>query len=175
MICDGAAAAVPRVSRNLHAHRGRTAGWNASDGARHARHGVLFTGAGGLAMYKAATTPDDPIRGVLDRIAVSRAATELTTTLAVARSLAVSYGMRTRVTIHADSLQVDSLGREGWASWRSFPGPATYAVEMTVSNRVVQYNGMGIGWGLANTRVVLKRGSHSETVTTSRLGRVKRW
>ena len=113
--------------------------------------------------------------GVFDRIAVSRAAGELTMTLAVARSLAISYGMRTRVTIRPDSLEVDSLGRDGWARWRAFPGPATHDVSLTVSNPVIQYNGMGIGWGFSNTRVVLKRGSHSETITTSRLGRVKRW
>jgi prepilin-type N-terminal cleavage/methylation domain-containing protein len=115
------------------------------------------------------------LRGALDRIAVSRAAGELTTTLAVARHLAISYGMRTRVTIRPDSLAVDSLGRDGWAPWGAFPGPATHGVSLTVSNRVVQYNGIGIGWGLSNTRVVLRRGSHSETITTSRLGRVKRW
>src|SRR5919106_897023 len=89
------------------------------------------------------------LAGVLDRIAVNRAAGELTTTLAVARNFAISYGMRTRVTIRR--------------------------VSLAVSNPVIQYHGNGIGWGLSNTRVVLKRGSHSETITTSRLGRVKRW
>ena len=115
------------------------------------------------------------LAGVLDRIAVNRAAGELTTTLAVARNLAISYGMRTRVTIRRDSLAVDSLGREGWARWNAFPGPDTHGVSLAVSNPVIQYHGNGIGWGLSNTRVVLKRGSHSETITTSRLGRVKRW
>lgn len=115
------------------------------------------------------------LAGVFDRIAVNQAAGELTTTLAVARSLAISYGMRTRVTIGYDSLEVDSLGRDGWARWRSFPGPEAHGVSLTVSNPVLQYNGIGIGWGFSNTKVVLRRGSHSETITTSRLGRVKRW
>jgi Tfp pilus assembly protein FimT len=115
------------------------------------------------------------LAGVFDRIAVNRAAGELTMTLAVARNLAISYGMRTRVTIRSDALEVDSLGREGWAQWRAFPGPAARGVSLAVSNPVIQYHGNGIGWGLSNTRVVLKRGSHSETITTSRLGRVKRW
>lgn len=113
--------------------------------------------------------------GALDWVAVNRAASELTTTIAVARSVAISLGMRARIVIRHDSLVVDTLGRDGWSGWRAYPGPAAHGVALRVSNPVVTFHGNGLGWGASNTRVILQRGSHSETITTSRLGRVKRW
>jgi prepilin-type N-terminal cleavage/methylation domain-containing protein len=115
------------------------------------------------------------VAGVLDRIAVNRAASEVTTTIAVARSRAVAYAIRTRVVIRSDSLVVDTLGASGWAGWRAWTGPADHGVALTVSNPVVVFSGSGLAWGLSNTRVALRRGSHAETVTVSRVGRVKRW
>lgn len=115
------------------------------------------------------------LSGALDRIAVNRAASELTMTIAVTRHLAISLGTRARVIIRHDSLVVDTLGGERWFRWRSYAGPDAHDVAMRASNPVIVFGGNGIAWGLSNTRVVLQRGSHTETITTSRLGRVKRW
>jgi len=48
-------------------------------------------------------------------------------------------------------------------------------VALEVSNPVVVFDPIGLAWGLSNTKVVLRRGVRSETITLSRLGRVKRW
>jgi prepilin-type N-terminal cleavage/methylation domain-containing protein len=111
----------------------------------------------------------------LDRIATDQAAREVTTALAVARHGAVLQGMRARLTIAADSLRIDRLEPAAWAPWKRWPGPADLAVGIEVSNPVVVFGPTGMGWGVSNTKVVLRRGSQVETITVSRLGRVKRW
>jgi prepilin-type N-terminal cleavage/methylation domain-containing protein len=111
----------------------------------------------------------------LDRIATDQAAREVTTALAVARHGAVLQGMRARLTITADSLRIDRLEPEGWTPWKRWIGPADLTVGIEVSNPVVTFGPTGMGWGVSNTKVVLRRGSQVETITVSRLGRVKRW
>ena len=111
----------------------------------------------------------------LDRIATDHAAQDVTTALALARHGAVLQGMRARLIIAADSLRIDRLEPAGWTPWKRRPGPAHLAVGLAVSNPVVVFGPTGLGWGASNTRVVLRRGSQVETITVSRLGRVKRW
>lgn len=111
----------------------------------------------------------------LDRIAADHAAREVTTALALARHGAVLQGIRSRLTIASDSLRIDRLEQGGWTPWKRRPGPAELGVAMTVSNPVVTFGPSGMGWGVSNTKVVLWRGSQVETITVSRVGRVKRW
>jgi prepilin-type N-terminal cleavage/methylation domain-containing protein len=114
-------------------------------------------------------------RGLLDRIAVERAASEVTTALSIARNVAVLRATRARLTIAADSLRVDEWGKDAWmVSWR-WAGPEYQAVSLTVSNNTVIFGPTGIGWGTSNTAVVLRRGTKTARITTSRVGRVKRW
>lgn len=114
-------------------------------------------------------------RRLLDWIAADRAATEVATALAIARQGAVLHGTRARLALAADSLRIDRLEGDVWAPlWRG-EGPSRHGVALEVSNPVVTFGPTGIGWGAANTTVVLRRGSQVETITTSRLGRVKRW
>ena len=113
--------------------------------------------------------------GGLDRIAVRQAAVELTTALAVTRNAAVFRGVRARLAIAADSLRLDELDEGVWKPRMRWPGPLSHSVDMDVSNRVVTFDPLGLGWGAANTKVVFTRGFQSATVTTSRVGRVKRW
>jgi Tfp pilus assembly protein FimT len=113
--------------------------------------------------------------GWLDWIAVERSATELTSALAVARGTAVTRAARIRLTIGQDSLRVDEWDDRSWVARGRWPGPDQHGVEMTVSNPIVTFNPIGLGWGTANTKVVLSRGLQSATITTSRVGRVKRW
>ena len=115
------------------------------------------------------------LSGVLDWVAADRAAREVTTALAVARAAAVMRGTRTRVTIAADTLRIDRWEGTDWRPYQRWPGPITEGVMLQVSNPEVVFGPTGMGWGASNTRVVLRRGSHTETITTSRLGRVKRW
>lgn len=112
--------------------------------------------------------------GALDRLATDAAARDVTTAIAVTRAAAVLQGTRARLRIAADSLRVDRESPLGWEPYARWPGPAASGVAVHVTNPEIVFGPMGLGWGLANTRVELRRGSHIETITTSRLGRVKR-
>jgi len=112
---------------------------------------------------------------LLDWIATERALRDVTTALAVARHGAVLRATRARLTITADSLRIDRLERQEWEPWWRKPGPASHGVTLQVSNPIVVFGPTGMGWGVSNTKIVLSRGSQAETITVSRLGRVKHW
>jgi len=114
-------------------------------------------------------------RDTLDRIAVERSVADVSVALGVARNAAVMWGTRARLLIAADSLRIDRWADTGWARGRPWTGPAGHGVALDVSNDEVVFGPTGMGWGASNTKIVLRRGSHSATLTTSRLGRVKRW
>jgi len=113
--------------------------------------------------------------GVLDWIAADGAAHDVTTALAVARQVAVGRGLVARLRMAPESLVVDIKDTSGWVPWRRFPGPSSHGVSLEVSNPEVVFSSLGAGLGPANTTVTLTRGAHLERITTSRLGRVKRW
>lgn len=112
---------------------------------------------------------------LMDWLNTQRALRDMTTALAVARHGAVLQATRARLTIGADSLEIDRLHAGGWEPWWHKPGPASYGVLLRVSNPVVVFGPNGIGWGASNTTIVLTRGSQVETITVSRVGRVKIW
>jgi prepilin-type N-terminal cleavage/methylation domain-containing protein len=126
-----------------------------------------------LAIVTAITLPR--LAGLLDWIAVDSAARDVTASIAVARNAAVMQGLRSRAVIGADSLRVDRWMGDSWGPLVRWPGPAQHGVSLDVSNPAVVFDAIGLGWGLANTTVVLRRGDRSATITISRVGRVKRW
>jgi len=115
------------------------------------------------------------LQRLLDWIATDHAAREVTTALAVGRHGAVMQATRSRVIIAADTVRIDRFGPNGWEPWWRRPGPAEWGVQIAVSNPIVTFGPTGMGWGVSNTKVVLWRGAQVETITTSRVGRVKRW
>jgi hypothetical protein len=50
---------------------------------------------------------------------------------------------------------------------------ALYGVRLAASRDSLAYAADGLGWGAANARLVVRRGMSAETVTVSRLGRVR--
>jgi prepilin-type N-terminal cleavage/methylation domain-containing protein len=112
---------------------------------------------------------------LLDWLETERAVRDVMTAFAVGRAGAVAYGTRARITFNADTLRIDRFGPSGWSPWWRTPGPASRGVTLEVSNSVVIFGPNGMGWGTSNTTIVLRRGSQVETITTSRVGRVKRW
>jgi type II secretory pathway pseudopilin PulG len=129
-----------------------------------------------LAIVAAVTALGLPrLGGVLDWIAVDAAAREVGTAIAVARSAAVMRGTRARAVIAADSLRLDRWDGAAWQPFERWPGPGARGVTLEVSNPVVGFDPIGLGWGAANTRVVLRRGDKTAVLTVSRVGRVKRW
>ena len=115
------------------------------------------------------------LQGLRDWIAVNSAAQDVTTAVAVTRNAAIMQGSRRRLVIAHDSLRIDRWAGDSWASLERWPGPDRYGVSLEVSTPVVVFDPIGIPWGVSNTKVVLRRGVRSETITLSRLGRVKRW
>ncbi len=111
----------------------------------------------------------------LDWIETQRAVRDVTTALAVGRNSAVTQATRARITIDPDTLRIDRFGAQGWEPlWRR-PGPSSRGVALATTNPVVIFGPNGMAWGASNTTVVLRRGSQAETITLSRLGRVKIW
>lgn len=111
----------------------------------------------------------------MDWLATERALRDVTTALAVGRHGAVLQATRARVTIDKDSLRIDRFQNGGWQPWWRLPGPASHGVLLQTSNPIVVFGPTGMGWGLSNTTITLRRGSQVETLTLSRVGRVKHW
>ncbi|HEY6784146.1 MAG TPA: prepilin-type N-terminal cleavage/methylation domain-containing protein [Gemmatimonadales bacterium] len=111
----------------------------------------------------------------LDWAAADGAARDVTTALAVTRAAAISQSTLARLQIAADSLRIDLRTDGGWMAYRRDPGPAARGVQLDVSNPEVIFAPTGLGWGPANSTITLSRGGRIETITTSRVGRVKRW
>jgi prepilin-type N-terminal cleavage/methylation domain-containing protein len=112
---------------------------------------------------------------LVDWMATERAVRDVTTALAVGRNGAVMPSTRARISIGPDTLRIDRYGPRGWEPWWRTPGPASHGVTLAVSNPVVVFGPTGMGWGVSNTTIVLRRGSQAETITLSRVGRIKHW
>ena len=112
---------------------------------------------------------------LIDWLATERAVRDVTTALAVGRHGAVMRAIRARVAFDSDTIRIDRLEPQGWVPWWRTPGPASHGVQMEVSNPVVFFGPNGMAWGVSNTKIVLRRGSQEETITMSRVGRVKHW
>ena len=112
---------------------------------------------------------------LIDWLETEAAVRDVTTALAVAQSGAIMQSARARLTISTDSLRIDRLIALEWVPWWRKAGPASHGVSLAVSNPVIEFGPNGIGWGVSNTKIVLSRGSQAETITMSRVGRVKHW
>ncbi|HKW40821.1 MAG TPA: prepilin-type N-terminal cleavage/methylation domain-containing protein [Gemmatimonadales bacterium] len=141
------------------------------------RHGVtlceLMVVLAILAVVTAITLPH--LSGLLDWIALDTAARNVTSSIAVARNSAVTHGTRSRAVIAADSLRIDRWVGDSWGPLLRWPGPAAQGVRLDLSNPAVVFDAIGMGWGVSNTKIELRRGDRLATITVSRVGRVKRW
>ncbi len=110
----------------------------------------------------------------VDRLAVDRATEEVLSFYWRARTGAIFRGTRVRVEFGADLLQASFEGVTD-SVFLAVPGPSQRGVSLRVSRPVIRFYPNGIGLGAANTKLVLQRGAAAESLTTSRLGRIKRW
>ena len=110
----------------------------------------------------------------LDRLATDRAASEVATFYHRARLAALLRSSPVRIEFGQDSL-IASYDRGMDTVFLRWPGPSEHGVTLTASRSTVRLYPSGVGWGAANTTVVLRKGLAVESLTTSRLGRLRRW
>jgi prepilin-type N-terminal cleavage/methylation domain-containing protein len=112
--------------------------------------------------------------GQRDRLAVHRATTEVASFYHAARFAAILRSRQVRMEFAAGLLQAVY---EGWtdSTFLVRAGPDRHGVTLEASRAVIRIGPDGLGSGAANTRLVLRRGAAADTLTTSRLGRLKRW
>jgi prepilin-type N-terminal cleavage/methylation domain-containing protein len=111
------------------------------------------------------------IGAAADRTAVRAAAAEAVTTFNAARQRAIERREPVAVAIDtvASRLAISAgaepiLSRNLWAA---------YTVRLVASRDSMAYDARGIGIGLANLSLIVRRGRAAETVFVSRLGRVR--
>jgi Tfp pilus assembly protein FimT len=120
-----------------------------------------------LAVVLAVAVPS--VRTILDRMSVRGARQDVVLAL---------WAARTAATVRGDfaTFHLDAAGRLSVVA-----GPDTLlarnlstrrGVRVDVTRDSIAYGPTGMGWGAANTRIILSRGRRADTVTTSRLGRV---
>jgi len=109
---------------------------------------------------------------VLDTATVHGAAREVSELFALARDRAMATGMRTAVRLDAATDRV--VVHSGVDTLASVDLHAGRAVNLETTRDSMAYLSSGLGYGAANLRVIVSRGSSRDTITVSRLGRVRR-
>ena len=113
------------------------------------------------------------IGGHADRLAVRRAKDETAAFYSRVRIAAIYGAARVRVVFSADSLlaiaesPIDSILKEA-------PGPARHGVALSASRAEIRLYPNGLGLGAANTKLLFRRGLAADSLTISRLGRIRR-
>jgi Tfp pilus assembly protein FimT len=110
------------------------------------------------------------LRGVVDRIAVQGAAADAMAAFATARHLAIRRGTRVAVTIDESRAVLRVIARND-TLLRALGD--VHGVVLEASRDSMAYTPIGLGYGGANLRIVLRRGRAAESVYVSRLGRVR--
>ena len=109
---------------------------------------------------------------VIDRFSVRAASQDVVLALTAARAAATRRGAytafvadpragRVRVVSGGETLFLREIAR-------------TRGVRLNATRESITFAPTGMGWGAANTTIVVSRGGRADTVVTSRLGRVRR-
>ena len=112
--------------------------------------------------------------GHRDRLAVHRATAEVASFYHAARFSAILRARQVRVEFATAGLRAVYEGATD-SAFLLQPGPGRHGVTLTASRETIRISPNGVGYGAANTRLVLRRGAAADTLTTSRLGRLKWW
>lgn len=109
----------------------------------------------------------------LDRLAVLRAEEEVVGFYQRARLEALFRSVRVRVLLTSDSLTATAIG-DGDSLLFAVRGPARHGVTLRASREVIRLYPNGLGLGGANSKIILGRREAVDSVTISRLGRLRR-
>jgi prepilin-type N-terminal cleavage/methylation domain-containing protein len=114
-----------------------------------------------------------PVTGrLLDGIRVRAAAGEAYALFGARRQLAILHGRMT--TVEVDTLRRRITVRSNAETLRSRPLGEIHGVRLHATRPATVYAPNGLGYGLSNLTLVIRRGRAADTLTVSRLGRVRR-
>lgn len=108
---------------------------------------------------------------LVDRARVDAATREIARLYAGARFRAVYRGIFVTVTV--DTIAGTVTVRDAGAAGESREIEQAHGVALRASRRVATFAPTGLGYGAANTSVIVRRGSVADTVVMSRLGRLR--
>ena len=106
-----------------------------------------------------------------DAWSVRSAMTDLAASFSLARQTAMAR--RTSVAVVMDTAAGGVRVRSGSRSYRSSDLRVAYGVRLSANRDSAVYDPRGLGYGLSNLTVTVRRGSLVDTLTMSRLGRVR--
>lgn len=106
-----------------------------------------------------------------DALAVHGAAREVRDVFAAAREYAVAGSVRTAVQIEPVRAVVTAVAGTDTVTVRQLA--TLHQVTLNSSRDSMAYSPSGLGYGASNLRIILQRNAAAETVTVSRLGRVR--
>lgn len=110
-------------------------------------------------------------RGLLDGLRLRQAAHEVAGALTLARAAAIQRGTYIRLVVDEPSGAVrvesdtDTILKRGLGR--------LHRVALRASRDTITYAPTGLGFGVANSTIVVSIGQRAETVTVSRLGRMR--
>ena len=107
-----------------------------------------------------------------DWIATEAAATSALALLSTARHAAIRRA--TVTAVHFDTALAVVTVFAGTDTLLRRPLGAVHGVRLRASRDSIAYAPNGMGFGAANTQIILSRGAAADTVTVSRLGRARR-
>ena len=106
------------------------------------------------------------------RVAVDAATSSTLSLIATARHAALRRAMRT--AIHLDTATATVLVVSGADTILRRPLGEVHGVLFSTSRDSIAFAPSGLGYGAANTQIILRRGSAADTIAVSRLGRARR-
>lgn len=110
------------------------------------------------------------VRTIADRLNVRAATQDVVLGLWAARNVAAMRGENAAFVVDAPSGRVRVVSGADTVFARDLA--ASRGVRVSVTRDSITYAPTGLGFGAANTTIVIARGRRADTVTTSRLGRV---
>jgi type II secretory pathway pseudopilin PulG len=107
-----------------------------------------------------------------DRVAVDAATSSTLSLLAAARHAALRRS--TRVAVHLDTSTATVFIVAGVDTLQRRPLRDVHGVNFSTTRDSIAFASSGLGYGAANTQIILRRGAAADTIAVSRLGRARR-
>jgi Tfp pilus assembly protein FimT len=121
-----------------------------------------------IAIVTAMAVPS--VRTIADRMSLRRATHDVVLGLWAARNAATVRGDYVSFVLDAPAGRLRVVSGADTVYFRDLA--ARHGVTLDVTRDSITYAPNGIGYGAANTRIIVARGGKADTITTSRMGRV---